>query len=100
MMEETELDQKEYCALKENCFESQLHNWNPVRAWFHKSRNNIVINCIKKYYKKGDKIVDLGCGNCLWNTEGIPVIGIDLNKKMMEYAKKRGRLTSYYICDI
>ena len=99
-MGENALDRKEYRDLKEDFFDSQTYNWNPIRAWFHTSRNILVANCVKKYSKKGDKIADLGCGNCLWNEEEIPTIGIDLNKKMMEYAKKKGRLTNYYVSDL
>ncbi len=100
MKEKEALNDEEYMNLDEDFFDNQTHNWNPIRAWFHNSRNIIVANVVKKYYKEGNRVVDLGCGNCIWNKEEIPLTGIDLNKKMMEYAKERGRLTNYYISDL
>ena len=100
MQKATGLDDSKYAELEEDFFDRQTRNWNPIRSWFHISRNMLVMKCVKERYKEGDAIVDLGCGNCLWNTEKLPVTGIDVNEKMMRHAKEKGRLANYYVGNI
>lgn len=66
---------------------------NFVRRWFHNSRYTIIQNFVESLYKEGSVVVEMGCGSCEWNTNNIPVVGIDVNKKMLDYAKKRNKLT-------
>jgi len=86
--------------MPEDFYEIQVKTKNPLRNWFHSSRHNIINSLVEKYYKNGDKIVDLACGNCLWNIKKLPVIGLDYSKKMLEYAKQKGRLKKYLVEDI
>ena len=45
------------------------------------------------------RIADLGCGNCWWNTAGLPVTGADINEKMLAWAKRHGRVQAFQVCD-
>lgn len=68
---------------------------NPIRKWFHKRRYEILNKIIKENYKTNDIIVDMGCGSCAWNEKKLPVIGVDINKAMLELAKKNGKLKDF-----
>ncbi len=43
-------------------------------------------------------VADLGCGNCRWNVGHLPVTGVDINEKMLSWAKRKGWLTDYRVC--
>lgn len=47
--------------------------------------------------KKGSKLIDIGCGKgrhaTYFNTKGMDVVGIDLSRKSIEYAKKNSNTT-------
>jgi ubiquinone/menaquinone biosynthesis C-methylase UbiE len=79
-------------------YDSQLKTSNILRNWFHNSRSLQVNKFIKKYYRTGDVIVDLGCGNVMWNVDKLPVIGVDINTKFLEYSKEQGRITEGVAC--
>jgi ubiquinone/menaquinone biosynthesis C-methylase UbiE len=66
--------------------------YNPVRSQFLDSRWHMTRQLVEKYYKKGDMIVDVGCGPCKWNAKGMKIYGIDINKTMLDNAVKRGAL--------
>ncbi len=68
------------------------------RAWYHRSRYERLNSHVGAYYKKGMKMADLGCGNCFWNTQHLPVFGVDINSKMLQFAKRQGRLEDYKVC--
>jgi len=70
---------------------------NILRKYFHSSRQIMVEKNVTSIYKKGDVIVDLGCGAVNWNKNKLPVIGVDINKKMLAYAKKKQRLKSFIV---
>ncbi|HIH14725.1 MAG: type 11 methyltransferase [archaeon GW2011_AR17] len=70
---------------------------NPIRRWFHKKRYEILNNLVKENYQEGKIIVDMGCGSSAWNKNKLPVIGVDINKAMLEHAKQKGNLKEY-IC--
>jgi len=55
-------------------------------AWF-KQRQLKTRRLVKKYYRPGGLVLDIGCGNCLWNTGEVPVIGIDICESMLCYNK-------------
>ena len=42
-------------------------------------------------------MADLGCGNCWWNTAGLPVTGVDINERMLKWAVRNDRLKEYRI---
>jgi ubiquinone/menaquinone biosynthesis C-methylase UbiE len=68
------------------------------RAWYHRSRYERMTQFVTGQFKKGMKIADLGCGNCWWNTNQLPVTGVDINSKMLQWAKKHKRLKDYKVC--
>lgn len=92
--------EEDYLQLEQDFFDTQTRSLNPIRAWFHTSRQALVAKCVKEHYKEGAVVVDLACGNCLWNTENLPVIGIDVNESMLKYAKEKGRLKDYFVGNI
>ena len=90
----------DYTQMEEDFYDTQLRSRNPVRTWYHGKRWMLVRELVIKYHKTGDKVVDIGCGNCAWNIDKIPVIGIDVNEGMMDYAKHQGRLEDIYVNDV
>ncbi|QQR80453.1 MAG: class I SAM-dependent methyltransferase [Deltaproteobacteria bacterium] len=89
----------EYCEMNESYYDDQT-NENKVskfRAWYHRSRYKRLTRFIGEYYKSGMKIADLGSANCWWNTQGLPVVGVDINEKMLDWAKKNNRLIDYRV---
>lgn len=89
-----------YRQLGGEFYDEQARSLNPLRAWFHTSRHRLVRKCVMDYFQKNMSIVDLGCANCVWNTKGLEVIGIDINEEMMKHAKKMGRLSEYYLSNL
>ncbi|MFH1511397.1 MAG: class I SAM-dependent methyltransferase [Candidatus Woesearchaeota archaeon] len=65
---------------------------NPLRRWFHSNRFVVCENLVHKYYRDKMTIIDLGCGSCNWNKLGLPVIGVDSSKKVLDYAKRNSRI--------
>jgi len=51
--------------------------------WF-RARQNTTAGLVKKYFK-GDLILDIGCGNCLWDNNNMPTLGIDLSEAMLRH---------------
>ncbi len=68
------------------------------RAWYHRSRYEKLTRFVSDHYRKGMRVADLGCGNCWWNTRRLPVTGVDINAKMLQWARKHGRLKDYRVC--
>jgi ubiquinone/menaquinone biosynthesis C-methylase UbiE len=85
----------DYSYFDADFHDDMLKSKNPVRKWFHTNKNKILSETVMKYYKNGDKIVDLGCGTVNWNLHKLPVYGVDLNLKMLQKAKKAGKLYAY-----
>ncbi len=55
-----------------------------LRGMWFRTRQKTTAGLVKKYFK-GGLIVDIGCGNCLWDSGEVPVIGIDICEAMLEY---------------
>ena len=89
-----------YTQRREDFYDIQTKSLNPLRSWFHTTRHRIVGNLVSDNYKKGMKVVDLACGNCVWNAKKIPVIGVDISKKLMEHAFKNGRISEAIVSDV
>lgn len=70
------------------------------RACIHQSRFKMTRNFVKRYYTAGKQIVDFAAGSCGWNTEGLPVMGLDVNEKMLGHGLRKGRLKEYQVGDI
>ncbi len=73
---------------------------NLFRRFFHISRQRMVNSAISTIFQPGMDIYDFGCGTSNWNLSKLPVIGIDINKNMLEYAVRKGRISKYIISDI
>lgn len=54
-----------------------------TNLWFRK-RQPVALNLVAKYHNVG-LLLDLGCGNRLWNKSNIPVLGIDISASMLYY---------------
>jgi 2-polyprenyl-3-methyl-5-hydroxy-6-metoxy-1,4-benzoquinol methylase/putative flippase GtrA len=89
----------EYTEMHESFYAEQLDTTrvNAIRAWFHRSRFDRLREFVVQHYKPGMQIADLGCGNCMWNTVGLPVTGVDVNRQMMEWAKQHNHLIDYRV---
>ena len=82
-----------YKDIKDDFYDSQAESLNPLRRWFHQTRHRLIGDLVQTYYRDGT-ILDLGCGNCIWNAQRqLPVIGIDISKGMLEFAKGRGNIS-------
>lgn len=55
-----------------------------IRPWLLKKRRDIIHGLVKKYYSKG-AVLDIGCGNALWNKDNIPMVGLDICEAMLKY---------------
>jgi 2-polyprenyl-3-methyl-5-hydroxy-6-metoxy-1,4-benzoquinol methylase len=93
------LAEVEYRNVGESFYDDQTDpgKVSRFRAWYHRSRYERLKALIASVWRPGTKIVDLGCGNCWWNTDGIPVLGLDVNEKMLQWARRHGRLAEYRI---
>lgn len=69
-----------------------------LRARFHASRFRRLGKFVKRFWCPATQIADLGCGNCLWNEQRLAVTGVDINEKMMRWAKGNRYLQDYRIC--
>ncbi len=89
----------EYKDIGESFYDDQTDakkvGW--FRAWFHSTRHTLLHDFVAKHYQPGMTIADLGCGNCWWNNDSLPVTGVDVNEKMMNWAKRHNRLADYRI---
>ena len=55
------------------------------RSWLHNARYQELSNSVKRYYRKGNVVLDLACGSCNWNSDKIPVIGVDINENLLNF---------------
>jgi SAM-dependent methyltransferase len=67
------------------------------RAWYHASRYEALTRFVGEHHRRGMRMADLGCGNCRWNTRGVPVTGVDVNGRMLRWARSKGRLKDFRI---
>ena len=92
----------DYASLEGSFYDDQT---NPkksglFRAWLHTSRYVELNKTIHKYFKKGDRVVDLACGSCNWNVGKLPVVGVDINEDLLKTGKKHGLLKEVHVGDI
>jgi SAM-dependent methyltransferase len=89
----------EYKEMGETFYDDQTDpkkvNW--FRAWFHRSRYRRLTKFVDSFHQPGKTIADLGCGNCWWNVNHYPVVGVDINQNMLRWARQHHRLTDYSI---
>lgn len=93
------LAEVEYREMNESYYDDQTDETkvSKFRAWYHRSRYEKLTRYILAHYRPGMKVADLGCGNCWWNTKGLPVNGVDINEKMLKWAKRNGRLKDFKV---
>lgn len=72
-----------YIAKPGNYYAIQMGSSGLRHLWFRR-RQYITKELVKKYGNPG-LILDIGCGNCLWNKEAIPTVGIDICENMLRY---------------
>ncbi len=68
------------------------------KMWLAK-RQNLTRFFVQKYCQNGI-LLDIGCGNCLWNTQAKPVIGIDICESMLRYNHQKNLLFTPLAADI
>jgi SAM-dependent methyltransferase len=73
---------------KPHDFYAQQLSGKGLRAVWFRKRQFRTYRLLVKYYKGSAPIVDIGCGNVLWNRDTRPVIGIDICSAMLSYNKK------------
>lgn len=86
-----------YKDIEADFYDRQLNSLNPLRAWIHTNRYLIIDMLVKANYREKDKIADLGCGDCNWNTSLLPVHGVDVNESMLKFAYRKKRLVSFQV---
>jgi len=86
-----------YEEINEEFYDEQARSFNPIRRWFHVNRYRIINNLVKSKFRNGMKILDLGCGSCNWNLDGMEVFGIDLNEGLLKLAKLKKRIYDYTV---
>ncbi len=59
-----------------------------LRSRLLSKRQRIIYDFTKKYYR-GGKILDIGCGNSLWNRDNISMVGLDICEAMLEHNSRR-----------
>ena len=90
----------EYQEMNDSYYDDQTHEEkvSRFRAWYHRSRYEKMTQFVTRNFKKGMKMADLGCANCWWNVRNLPVVGVDINDKMLQWAKRHKRLTGFKVC--
>lgn len=95
------LDAKKfYSSINNTFYDDQVKSSNPFRRWLHGNRYRIIRSLVKGFYIQGKVIVDFGSASCCWNTDGLPVIGVDLHEHSLIYGKEQGRLADFRVADI
>jgi len=89
-----------YSQVDKNFYQDQTASRNPLRKWFHVNRYRIANSLVKSKYDTDKEIVDLGCGSCEWNKDGLRVLGVDFNEGMLRCAKQDNRLYDYRVADV
>jgi ubiquinone/menaquinone biosynthesis C-methylase UbiE len=91
--------EKIYGKVPNDFYDQQQATMNPLRSWFHRRRQELINLEVNKRLKEisNPTIVDLGCGNCAWNIQKLPVIGVDLSPHLLQYALENKRLSKTII---
>ncbi len=89
----------EYRGMNESYYDDQtdVKKVSRFRAWYHRSRYEKMTKFVSEYFRPGMKMADLGCANCWWNVLGLPVFGVDINEKMLKWAKRNKRLKDFRV---
>lgn len=79
--------------------ELEIYNIKKSFQLYHKRRFKITKELVRKYFCKGNKILDLCCGYAEWNENKQDVIGVDICKPLIETAFKEQRISKMIIAD-
>ena len=90
----------EYKTIKRDFYFEQIRSKNPIRSWFHTKRQEITSSLVHANFHGGMSIYDFGCGNCVWNTSNLPVIGIDINEHALRCAFDNKKIIGYKVEDV
>ncbi len=89
-----------YDALESDFYDSSLRSSNPVTRYYHSNRYSKIRGFISMGFRKGAEILDIGCGSSSWNTEKLPVTGLDLNSGMIGYGRRKGFIRKGIVWDL
>lgn len=70
------------------------------RAWYHTGRYVELQRKVLSIYKSGDVIYDFGCGGAEWNSTAVPVVGIDVNRALLEFGMKKNQLSQIVVKEL
>jgi len=89
----------EYAEIKDSYYDdlTDKKKSSRFRSWYHSSRFGRLGELVYKNYQPSMKIADLGCGNCLWNKNFLPVTGVDINGEMLKWAQQNKYLSKYIV---
>lgn len=69
-----------------------------AQIWF-KRRQDTVGELVRQYYD-GGMVVDVGCGNSVWNRGGVPTLGLDIARPMLRCNASRLQRYRAVQCDV
>ena len=89
----------EYAEIKDSYYDdlTDKKKFSRFRSWYHSSRFERLGELVYKNYQPNMKIADLGCGNCLWNKNFLPVTGVDINGEMLKWAQQKKYIYEYIV---
>lgn len=93
-----DLDKDPY--LGEDYYDGLATKKNSLRSLIHQKRYAFTNALVHAYYRSGKIIVDFACGNCSWNQDKLPVIGVDYSLRMLKYSLAKGRIEKAICEDI
>ena len=82
-MTEENLFKKFYINQPKDFYISQMKTRGPRHLWFKKRQ--FTARCLVEKYWSGGVVLDLGCGNCVWNDGRFPTVGVDICENMLKY---------------
>ncbi|MBN3040888.1 MAG: glycosyltransferase [Candidatus Omnitrophica bacterium] len=94
------VDIEMYQEIEPSFYDDQLKSKNPLRSLFHKRRYQLINSFVKSFYHPGKRIIDVGAGSSAWNRDCLPVFGLDLNYKLLDYGKSKRRISDYRTADL
>jgi ubiquinone/menaquinone biosynthesis C-methylase UbiE len=78
-----------YSNMPEDFYAKEIYAGGVKSLWnWHKKRTAIVAEMVKRAFS-GGLVLDIGCGNSLWNIYNIPTVGIDICEPMLKYNKEK-----------
>lgn len=78
-----------YVNQPEDYYLAQLSRRGLRGIWFKKRQ--LTTGMLIARYWRGGLILDVGCGNCLWNQADMSVLGIDICDNMLKYNMSANR---------